>query len=657
MPKIIINTQSIKNRLRGYGDKPAESMLEYIWNGFDAGADNVRIDYLFPTKADGVSFGYPDLSITDDGFGWDIENIKATNLFLVSPKEASSDKSLPQGKDGVGRFTFYSFAKKATWETVAKDRKYRLILETDSLDDYKLEKECSNITISKGTKVSFNVFSDRLTEDFFNIDLVKAIKLEFCWFFKLYPQKSIFLNGNKISEDDMISKEQKVSIDIEGYAFELDLIQWILKPTREFSKYYFIDKKGREAFAKTTGLNYQSDEFHHSAYVISNFFNQVKNKTDFAEDDKNALPLETEKQKLNKKIFKELSDEIKKRLELMRKPFLRKLSRIRIDEWKTEKILPDVEQYGLDQGEYEKIVEEIYVAAPQLFKNGNDEQRKVLLRFFSSLLVSEERDDLLKILDQVFKLSSEDKKTLSGLLERTTLSKITHTIKEIDDRLNVLTVLEEILFDRDKSKYTREVDHLQKILDANFWIFGENYRLFSSTEGSIKNTLVKFKNEILRKEDEEVKTKSRKELDLFLTKSEQTSGELRNIIIEIKRPSVKLGKKELDQIKSYMETILKEASCNGSKIIWVFYLIGCDYDDYIKGEINTNKGWGEKSNGLAFYNEERDAKLYVKKWSDIINVEQKSRYKYLQDKLNVELKKTDGKNVDEVVDGVLKNKK
>jgi len=306
--------------------------------------------------------------------------------------------------------------------------------------------------------------------------------------------------------------------------------------------------------------------------------------------------------------------------------------------------------------EYERIIQEVYVAVPQLFKNCSDEQRTLVLRFFSTLLSGENKDQILKILDQVYRLSDEDRKNLSELLERTTLSRITGTIKEIDERLNVLNILEEILLNSDINQYTKEVDHLQKVLDENFWIFGEGYRLFASTEGSIKNTLIKFKNEILRKDDEEIKTNSKKELDLFLTKCEHTTDLLDSVVVEIKRPSVKLKKKELDQIKEYMQTILSEPSCNGEKNRWTFYLIGCDYDDYIKKEIKTNKGWGEESQGLAFYDEEHHAKLYVRKWSDIINVEQKSRFKYLQDKLQIKLKDTDGKEVDELVKEATKKK-
>lgn len=649
MPKIIINTQSIRNELRNYRDKPANAILEYIWNGFDAGANNVKLNYSFQRDSNGVSYGYPDFEIYDDGLGWDVENLKSTKYFLVSSKQHFSHKSLPQGRDGVGRFTFYAFASKASWFTVYKGGKYKLSLESDSLDDYKLESNSGDINIKGGTKVVFNVSSNKLTEDFFYRDLVRAIQLDFCWLIQLYPNKKIFLNNELIDFAGLIKKSQNAPCEIEGYKFEIKLIQWAEKPTKESSKFYFLNSKDEENFKKTTGLNNQSDVFFHAVYVKSDFFDNFIYLGNSEENDQSKLPLDSMADKKNKEIFKKLQIEICDRLELLRKPYLKEVSEIKIIEWENNKILPQVDSLGMDQKEYNNVVKEIFIAAPQLFTNSNDDQRRVILQLFSSLMSIEGRDFILDVLDNVYKLSSEDKQALGELLKRTTLSCIVRAVKEIDDRLNVLGVLEEILFNSDLNKFTKEVGHLQKVLNNNFWIFGEDYRLFASTEGSIKNTLIKFKDEVLRKEDQEIVTKSRKELDLFLTKTSKTSNEITCIVIEIKRPSVILGKKEHDQIKNYMDVISKEASCNGDKVKWLYYLVGCDYNDVIAEEIESHESWGEKEQGLTHRIKNGKTKLYVKKWSDIINVDQKSRYDYLQEKLKIDLKSLDNKGVDEIV--------
>ena len=89
-----------------------------------------------------------------------------------------------------------------------------------------------------------------------------------------------------------------------------------------------------------------------------------------------------------------------------------------------------------------------------------------------------------------------------------------------------------------------------------------------------RSTLKRYASEKLGIDTEEITTKSRKEVDLFLSRSSEVS-EVRheNLIIEIKRPSIVLGKKEYDQIDDYARTIAKEPSLNGENMHWEYYLI------------------------------------------------------------------------------------
>ena len=654
MQKIIVNTQSIKNELKNFKEKPANAILEYVWNGFDAEANNVHINYSFKQKGKGLSFGYPSLEILDDGMGWDVKNINSANLFLVSPKKYLSYKSLPRGRYGVGRFTFFSFAGQATWVTTFDGHKSKITISTDSLDKYEVEEVGDKNNGEKGTKVIFSINSEKLTEDFFRNELLGTLKLEFCWFLKLFPNKNIYLNEEKVSVESLIGARKNIEETIEGYKFNIHLLQWTKKPTEEYSKYYFLNENGEENSKKTTGLNNKSDDFYHSAYIKSDFFNDFKYVEDEEGKDisdkqktKNLFE-ESTKEKGKREIFNTLLKKVNQALESMRKPYLQEISNEKIIEWKKIEILPIVNELGVNQKDYEEMIKEIYVVAPQLFTNSSDEQREIILRLLSSLLSTEEKDLILKIFNQVYNLSEDDKKSLSDILDRTTLSNVIKAIKELDHRLQIVSCLEEILF-TDKSKDAKEVAHLQKMLDENPWIFGEGYRLFASTEGSIRKTLIDFRDKILKKSETPIETKSRKELDIFLVKEETTDNRIDSVIIEIKRPSVTLKKKELDQIKDYMSTVLKEPACIGEKMHWVFYLIGNDFDDYIKKEIKNASQRGEESTGLAFYDEDNRAKLYVKKWADIINVEQKSKYKFLQEKLSIKRENLEGKSIDDIV--------
>ena len=189
-------------------------------------------------------------------------------------------------------------------------------------------------------------------------------------------------------------------------------------------------------------------------------------------------------------------------------------------------------------------------------------------------------------------------------------------------------------------KETLEVKHLQKILDENFWLFGEQFRLFSSTEGALKNVLLKYAKEILEIESPAIESSSNGEVDLFLTKTESI-GEIKqlNIIVEIKRASKKLGKTQFDQIEKYMESIIEENLCNGENQYWEFYLIGKDYDTHIENKIDSSKNHGQKEKGLCYNIKDGRIKIYVRKWSDILEVEWGTKMKYLKEKLQIQAKK------------------
>ncbi|MFI3293574.1 MAG: hypothetical protein SNI70_08655 [Rikenellaceae bacterium] len=223
------------------------------------------------------------------------------------------------------------------------------------------------------------------------------------------------------------------------------------------------------------------------------------------------------------------------------------------------------------------------------------------------------------------------------------------TIKEIDHRLDVIDKLEMLM--SEYKKETLEVKHIQKILDENFWLFGEQFRLFSTTEGALKNVLLRYATEILEIEDPKLENKPTGEVDLFLTKSEAVGESIQyNTIVEIKRASKKLGKKEYDQVEGYMEKIVSESLCNGENQYWEFYLIGQDYDEHLKNKIDNAKNHGEKPRGLCYSIKDGKVKIYVRKWSDILVAEWGCKMKYLKEKLQIQATAAKG-----TVDDITKN--
>jgi hypothetical protein len=89
-----------------------------------------------------------------------------------------------------------------------------------------------------------------------------------------------------------------------------------------------------------------------------------------------------------------------------------------------------------------------------------------------------------------------------------------------------------------------------------------------------------------------------------------------------------------------MESILEENLCNGENQYWEFYLIGKDYDGHIENKIDSSKNHGQKEKGLCYNIKDGRIKIYVRKWSDILEVEWGTKMKYLKEKLQIQAKQT-----------------
>mgnify|MGYP006904171231 FL=1 len=128
-----------------------------------------------------------------------------------------------------------------------------------------------------------------------------------------------------------------------------------------------------------------------------------------------------------------------------------------------------------------------------------------------------------------------------------------------------------------------------------------------------------------------------------------------NIVVELKSPTIRLSKKEFDQVMTYMDVVSRQDEFNGDGYTWEFYLVGNDYDstDYIKDlkEFASSKGYVEKS--LVF--SKRNYTIYVEPWSEILN-EARIRLQFVMEKLELkkDLLEVSGKTADEIKENMMK---
>jgi hypothetical protein len=467
--------------------------------------------------------------------------------------------------------------------------------------------------------------------------IIRYLKLEFGWFLELNKKlnKKIFINGEELTYDDLVGEDSEefiISPEDSNKSFNVKYIRWKEKPTEEYSKFYYLDEKHKEKYKENTTLNNQGDQFYHSVYISSNYFKDFNFNS--SEDTKQkALNGGVKSDELFKKLLSDLYSFLRKK----RKPFLKQHSNTVIEELRQENVIPSKNQTDFEiiqTQELEATIKGIYEIEPKIFSNLRIEQKKTLIGMLNILLHSEERGKILDIIDHIIKLDPQERTELDELLKVTKLSCIVKTMNLIKQRYEVLEILKKINYEGDFG--ANEVNHLQKVIEANTWIFGEQYNLISSAEDTFDKALKEFRKKI---DDEEIKDKMtnperNKQMDIFLCRQTKKDSKIHNIILELKHPKKRIGEKEVSQIKNYFRIILKEPRFNASSYTWDYILIGSRFDDsgYIEGEQKNTQRYGEE--GLIF-NPESNHKIYAKKWSDIL-IDCELRHEFLNKKFEIQ---------------------
>lgn len=671
--KVNINDTSIKSAVT---TDPKKAICEYIWNGYDAGAVHVWVNY----EANELG-SITALSVKDDGTGINRSLLHDTfGTYQDSIKKRSFQwSSQVKGHRGKGRYAFNCFATRADWVTIYRegDHLFRHSIsinagENDHFNDHS-DEGTQTLVHDEGTGTIVSFSNVTLPKEFFvSTEFWNYLRKEFAVFLKLNEKrgKSLFINGVELDYSSVIAEDDTKHFNVvddndhdKVYSFDVTFIRWHEKMKENYSIYY-LDENEIEHFEKTTSLNNKDTDFHHSVYVVSSYFNNFGPTKDAGiGDDQESLDthslveqflnfdgikiLKTEKDK----VFKELHKKVKEWLNIKLKNFIQDVA--------GEELWSKFENSGVviePSNDYEKplyydlkeTVKGIYSVQPRIFVNIGNDQAKALVGCLKLLLQTDKREDVLFILESITKMTDEERHRLVEILKVTELSYITNTIAMLENRYRTVSALRSMVFDKSLKAY--EVDDVQDIVSKAFWLFGEQYNIVTEAEPDFQQALEKYLCII----HENVNGKSssafsvekiehpdvNKEMDIFATRQIANSKEIENIIIELKRPTVKLGEIELSQIKNYMKLIYKEPQFNDSTARWTFILVGKELDgsSTIETEWETNKVWGKKGLVLHVDTNTQHYEIFVKTWSTIF-AEFEMRHNFLMKRLNFKRKK------------------
>ena len=413
MPKIQITAKGIRAALKKY--VPYQSMCEYIWNGFDAQASQININFAADTLGN-MEF----LTISDNGYG--IPHGKLQEKFepLFESKKALENKlkknqSAIHGKNGIGRLTFFTFARNASWKTVYcendKNLTYEIYANAENINLYTgvnaTPKKTSEAT---GTTVTFsgihNLVSSQLEEKF-----QEFILKEFAWFLALNANRnfSISINGTPIDYWKFVADHEELEIehDDSQTTFDLRYIRWNQKLNNEPSRYYYIDSNHKERWKESTVIKNKGEQFYHSVFIESAYFDAFSFQV-AAEEKQEALIVGTR----SDSQFRFLRKKLATILRIKRRPFLKVFAEQLLLEYEDKKILPSPRHLNLT-----KTITTIYEMQPRIFTSLNFEQKKIIVGLLDTLLVSDMSAAIPEILSGAIDLTPAEQIELVKLLQ------------------------------------------------------------------------------------------------------------------------------------------------------------------------------------------------------------------------------------------------
>ncbi len=218
-------------------------------------------------------------------------------------------------------------------------------------------------------------------------------------------------------------------------------------------------------------------------------------------------------------------------------------------------------------------------------------------------------------------------------MDKTSLSNIISASKTIADRLEFLRGLETLVFDKDLKHKVHERTQLHRIVAENSWMFGEQYHL-SADDQSLTEVLkahlgdkraIEIDDPVLREDGR------RGIVDLMFSRSIQLAGseEREHLVVELKRPDVKIDSDALTQVETYAFAVAADERFKRVQAKWVFWAISSDLDSYADRKANQLN----LPRGMTFQSADPSITIWVKSWSQLIN-ECRARLKFFAEKLN-----------------------
>ena len=564
---------------------PVKALAEFVWNALDADAAEVSVE-LDRNALGGVEA----IVIRDNGNGItrdralaDFENLGAS---WKRTRQRTRLNRVLHGKEGQGRLRFFSVAQRARWWSVYK--------EQDQLKKLMIEIAAGSLQKSEVSEVELSEKDDRtgtiveLTplKETFDYLIGEEARTDFTAIFApyilQYPDVTVTFDGYDIDPGATMA----YSKDFPSHSvicptrvikdLSIRVIEW--KHSVGGRKIHLGGQSG--VVLGSLPANVTAPGFEFSAYAYAPFFQEIADANLLEFDGLNDVDFI----KVIEHIRNELSDHFRNRQ-------AEKSSEL-IEELKNAGVYPYEGDPKSEVEKRERQVLDIAIHAVSSysrdFKKAENPLKKITLGLLREA-IRHNPEAIHTILHHVFNLPKNRQDEFSSLLQKTNLGNIISASTLIADRIVALEVLKSIVFSPAHRRTVKERGELDVLVQANTWIFGENFHI-TLAETGLSRIMQRVSEEL---SDTKSKVKLRKpdgkigRIDFFLGRivPHQDQRHREFLLIELKRPSLKIGRKETDQLEDYVNAIRTQPDFINTSTFWNFYIVTGDCDDAVRERI------------------------------------------------------------------------
>lgn len=629
MPKVHVSAG--QPLLESYTKTPAIGVCELIWNAFDEDARIVQID----VERSGLG-AVEQITVADDGRGMSEERAhmafsRVGDSWKRMPGTHSDDGRAVHGKLGRGRYTAFALGTNVQWTSTSEAVEGELASITitgarSALDTFVIDKaELS--TEKTGTTIRIVNVPVLAAKEFDEpAALRERILFEFALQLERHTDFHIFFLGEEIKPSEVIDKRTELELtvrdDVEGDA-TMTIIDWKLSNVER--RLYLCSEDGAIIDEVQPRVHAVGAEF--TAYVSWQGFRDASGVMADLDDDSAAA-----------KVVEAAKDALRAHLsEIGRR---REVETIR--RWKSEGVYP---YKSAPSNEQERATQDTFKFVAMAAARTVDESKALKSKALALSLLREtfetDPEALLPILRQFSQLPQGRIDELKEVLEHTTLSQLISLGREVGNRVEFLSGLNALLFDRQTKRRLLERRQLHRILAHETWLFGEGWGITGDDERLtevLKKYLAKLGLDVelaggpplLREDGSDAIP------DLVLGRQLETRENFfSHLVIELKRPSHRLDDDDVTQIRSYASAITNDERFDQENSHWEFWLIGNEVKDTVdeaRHQINLPVGIVQSSKKYT---------ITVRTWAEILG-DAEHRLKFVQQSLQYESDRDQG---------------